>query len=88
MASWHGGGMSVSYTHLDVYKRQIVEQVAARLFPGARIIDGNGGTAEQLARVLKRNDLQNDGPGPGMVELHSSGDESFFIPLMERLMKE
>ncbi len=49
------------------------------------VLDGNEGTARQLRRVLKERNLLSD--GPGALELRTSGDAVYVIPVMERLLK-
>lgn len=49
------------------------------------VLDGNQGTARQLARVLEARGLLNPG-GEGSVTLETSGDPAVAIPVMERLL--
>ena len=49
------------------------------------VLDGNQGTARQLARVLEARGLLNPG-GAGSVTLETSGDPAVAIPVMERLL--
>jgi len=48
------------------------------------ILDGNAGTARQLARVLEQRDLLND--RGGAIGLETSGDPARILPLMESLL--
>ena len=65
-----------------VFLRTAVE----RAFPGAQVIDGNGGTARQLKRLLEERGLARSEPGRiGSVELITSGDPSE-IELMRKLL--
>lgn len=57
----------------------------AKALPGARLYDGNEGTARQLARVLERENLLC-GKGEGSVTLLTSGDPDTAIPLMKKLL--
>ena len=65
-----------------VFLRTAVE----RAFPGAQVIDGNGGTARQLKRLLEERGLARGEPERvGSVELITSGDPSE-IELMRKLL--
>lgn len=65
-----------------VFLRTAVE----RTFPGAQVIDGNGGTARQLKRLLEERGLARGESGHvGSVELITSGDPSE-IELMRELL--
>lgn len=65
-----------------VFLRTAVE----RAFPGAQVIDGNGGTARQLKRLLEERGLARGESGRvGRVELITSGDPSE-IELMRKLL--
>lgn len=65
-----------------VFLRTAVE----RTFPGAQVIDGNGGTARQLKRLLEERGLARGKSGRvGSVELITSGDPSE-IELMRKLL--
>lgn len=65
-----------------VFLRTAVE----RTFPGAQVIDGNGGTARQLKRLLEECGLTRGESGRvGSVELITSGDPSE-IELMRKLL--
>ena len=65
-----------------VFLRTAVE----RAFPGAQVIDGNGGTARQLKRLLEECGLARGESGRvGSVELITSGDPSE-IELMRKLL--
>ena len=70
-----------SCTHY-VFLRTAVE----RAFPSAQVIDGNGGTARQLKRLLGERGLTRGESGRvGSVELITSGDPSE-IELMRKLL--
>ena len=62
--------------------REALKQVA----PGVPLIDGNLGTVRQLRRVLDRDSLLRPLDAPGGYELHTTGDESIYIPRMRMLM--
>lgn len=65
-----------------VFLRAAVE----RAFPETRVVDGNGGTARQLKRLLEERGLARvDNGHIGGVELMTSGSPDE-IALMERLM--
>ena len=65
-----------------VFLRTAVE----RAFPGAQVIDGNGGTARQLKRLLEERGLTRGESGHvGSVELITSGAPSE-IELMRELL--
>lgn len=66
-------------THYIYISRAI--RLAAR---GARLVDGNEGTARHLKRVLEERNMLNTG-GDGGVEMHTSGDADVLLPLMRRL---
>ena len=53
--------------------------------PGAALVDGNEGTVRQLTRRLGENGAL-EAEGEGGYELHTSGVESIYLPLMEKLM--
>ena len=60
--------------------------VLAEILPeGVPVLDGNLGTARQLARVLEARELNNL-TGEGSVILQTSGDPGRAIPVMERLL--
>lgn len=64
-----------------VFLRPILREI---LPPHVLILDGNAGTARQLARVLEQRDLLSD--QGGSVTLETSGDSSLILPLMESLL--
>ena len=68
-------------THYVFLKRAL-----SRLLPGVPLIDGNEGTARRLQSLLEQGDLLR-AEGEGSVTFMTSGDESIFIPLMERLYR-
>ncbi len=53
--------------------------------PAVSVLDGNEGTARQLARVLAEKQLLK-AEGPGSVRLETSGDPAVALPVMERLL--
>ncbi len=59
------------------------EAIRKAVGPDARLVDGNLGTARQLARRLEGQMRQE---GEGSVTLLTSGDETACLPLMRRLM--
>ena len=65
---------------------ETVRTAVERTFPGAQVIDGNGGTARQLKRLLEERGLARGESGRvGSVELITSGDPSE-IELMRKLL--
>lgn len=64
-----------------VFLRPILQEI---LPPHVLILDGNAGTARQLARVLEQRDLLND--HGGSLHLETSGDPAQIRPLMETLL--
>ena len=56
-----------------------------KALPGVKLYDGNHGTACQLERVLKRNDLLTQNIS-GSVRFLTSGDPKRMLPLMEKLL--
>ena len=65
-----------------VFLRPILEQI----LPGhVRILDGNAGTARQLARVLEQRGLLTD-EKEGSIRLETSGDPASVLPLMQTLL--
>jgi glutamate racemase len=64
-----------------VFLRPILQEI---LPPHVLILDGNAGTARQLARVLEQRDLLND--HGGSIRLQTSGDETVVLPLMQTLL--
>lgn len=52
------------------------------------ILDGNGGTARQLRRVLTEGDLLTDATHPGRITLETSGDRTTVLPVMERMLRQ
>lgn len=64
-----------------VFLRPILQDI---LPPHVLILDGNAGTARQLARVLGQRDLLND--RGGSLRLETSGDPAQIRPLMEMLL--
>ena len=79
-------GIVLGCTHY-VFIREAIHEFALRNFDGECIMyDGGEGTARQLGRVLAANGLENNS-GCGNVDFYTSGDEIFYKPLFERLMK-
>lgn len=64
-----------------VFLRPILQEI---LPPHVMILDGNAGTARQLARVLEQRELLND--QGGSIRLETSGDTSSVLPLMQELL--
>ena len=64
-----------------VFLRPILQEI---LPPHVLILDGNAGTARQLARVLEHRSLLND--CGGSLRLETSGDPAHIRPLMETLL--
>ena len=64
-----------------VFLRPILQEI---LPPHVLILDGNAGTARQLARVLVQRDLLND--RGGSILLETSGDRAAVLPLMRELL--
>ena len=68
-------------THYS-FLRPVLRELLPESVP---VLDGNQGTARQLARVLEARGLLNPG-GEGSVTLETSGDPAVAIPVMERLL--
>lgn len=64
-----------------VFLRPILQEI---LPPHVLILDGNAGTARQLARVLEQRDLLNT--QGGSIRLETSGDRDAVLPLMRTLL--
>lgn len=64
-----------------VFLRPILQEI---LPPHVLILDGNAGTARQLARVLGQRDLLNN--RGGSICLETSGNEASILPLMRTLL--
>ncbi len=64
-----------------VFLRPLLREI---LPPHVLILDGNAGTARQLARVLEQHDLLND--KGGSIRLETSGESALVLPLMESLL--
>lgn len=80
--------------HLDVKTDAVVlgcthyvfaREALRRIVPGAALVDGNEGTVRQLTRRLGENGAL-EAEGEGGYELHTSGGESIYLPLMKKLM--
>ena len=63
-----------------------LRRALSKLLPGVPLIDGNEGTARRLQSLLAHGGLLRE-EGEGGVTVMTSGDESVFIPLMERLYR-
>ena len=66
--------------------RSLIESQSSRLWPQSQVIDGNEGTAHQLARVLDRARLHSPRSQGGKVSLFTSGDPAIYLPRMEALL--
>ena len=64
-----------------VFLRPILQEI---LPPHVLILDGNAGTARQLARVLEQRELLNR--TGGSIRLETSGDSASVLPLMHQLL--
>lgn len=73
-------------THF-VFVRPTVEEIAGRIWPGVKVIDGNEGTARQLKRVLMENGLDCPEGSKGSVSFYTSGDAEFYRPLFQNLLE-
>jgi glutamate racemase len=73
-------------THFS-HIRAHIERLARLIWPDARVVDGDEGTAQQLQRVLREHGLINPREGGGKVTLHTSGDAEILMPLFERLLR-
>lgn len=69
-------------THYVFMKHSLKEMLPAHI----AVYDGNLGTARQLERVLRDNDLLAPEGTRGGYELKTSGNEKTVIPVMERLL--
>lgn len=80
------GGVRVDAVVLGCTHYVFLRTAVERAFPGAQVIDGNGGTARQLKRLLEERGLARGESGRvGSVELITSGDPSE-IELMRKLL--
>ena len=73
-------------THF-VHLRTIIEQQAQELFGDILVIDGNGGTANQLHRILSEQQLFAPAEGTGGTLFYTSGEEAIFLPRLRKLSK-
>ena len=64
----------------------LIRDALAQVAPGVPLIDGNLGTVRQLRRVLERDGILRPNDAPGGYELHTTGDESIYLPRMRMLM--
>lgn len=68
-------------THYSFLRPLLAEMMP----PQVQVMDGNLGTARQLARVLAQRDLLREA-GQGSVRFMTSGDAAVVLPQMQRLM--
>ncbi len=88
LAPFHGmnvGAIVLGCTHYVFLKKQL-QAYAAKHFPGARLFDGNEGTARQLKRVLRENGLEAIRE-KGAVTFDSSGDVGVLKKRFDLLMR-
>lgn len=77
----HVDAVVLGCTHY-VFLRHVLAKI---LPPHIQVMDGNAGTARQLARVLEGHGLKRL-EGQGSVELETSGDQATVVPQMKRLL--
>lgn len=77
----HVDAVVLGCTHY-VFLRHVLAKI---LPPHIQMMDGNAGTARQLARVLEGRGLKRL-EGQGSVELETSGDQATVVPQMKRLL--
>lgn len=77
----HVDAVVLGCTHY-VFLRHVLAKI---LPPHIQVMDGNAGTARQLARVLEGRGLKRL-EGQGSVELETSGDPAIVVPQMKRLL--
>lgn len=77
----HVDAVVLGCTHY-VFLRHVLAKI---LPPHIQVMDGNAGTARQLARVLEGRGLKRL-EGQGSVELETSGDQATVVPQMKRLL--
>ena len=77
----HVDAVVLGCTHY-VFLRHVLAKI---LPPHIQVMDGNAGTARQLARVLEGGGLKRL-EGQGSVELETSGDPAIVVPQMKRLL--
>lgn len=77
----HVDAVVLGCTHY-VFLRHVLAKI---LPPHIQVMDGNAGTARQLARVLEGRGLKRL-EGQGSVELETSGDPAIIVPQMKRLL--
>lgn len=77
----HVDAVVLGCTHY-VFLRHVLAKI---LPPHIQVMDGNAGTARQLARVLEGRGLKRM-EGQGSVELETSGDPAIVVPQMKRLL--
>lgn len=77
----HVDAVVLGCTHY-VFLRHVLAKI---LPPHIQVMDGNAGTARQLARVLEGRGLKRL-EGQGSVELETSGDQAIVVPQMKRLL--
>jgi len=69
-------------THYVFLKRYL----GAYFGEGVEVIDGNTGTVNQLIHRLRENDSLCGSREKGEVNTYTSGDESLFMPVFQRLL--
>ena len=75
-------GVVLGCTHYTFVKRAIADALG-----GARLYDGNEGTARQLKNVLEARGLEARDTQGG-VELFTSGDQARVLPIMRFLLEQ
>ena len=63
-----------------------LRRALSRALPGVPLIDGNDGTARRLMSLLDQGGMLRS-EGEGSVSFMTSGDETVYIPLMEKLLR-
>ena len=74
------GAVVLGCTHF-IFLRPAIE----RHLPGVPTVDGNGGIANHLERVLAQQDLLSP-HGDGRLQLYTSGDPEHVLPVMRQLL--
>lgn len=82
LGQWRG--RAVEAVVLGCTHYVFLKDALRRALPGARLYDGNRGTANRLKAVLEEKNLLR-GEGQGSVQWHTSGDEAVFLPIMRML---
>jgi len=81
------GGVVLGCTHF-LHARKEVAEAARRIWPDARLFDGNDGVSRQLGRVLEANDMRNQRQAGGNVVFYTSGDSKTELLLFEKLFRK